>query len=232
MEKAYRQLNATQFLGDQASANDVLAMCRTITQYTGNVWTIDSWSAEVLELRETGQDGAVALWPVKAGQWCVVAPDFGIINRMSDPAYKARYMPLAAIIAGAVADPVTLNAIASSAAVQDKITAEVNARAMYGGFGKAPAPAISVGVSQPIPVTIAPAQPAATGSDPLAGWVARAFVTSGGTVLSTLTVDSVTKVNGSRVDVVLRNTGLLSVGGVIDVHVTAAVGGASAPSKT
>ncbi len=217
-----RVLLATQYTGGNGAA--VLAMCQNITQYSGNIWTIDSDDGATLRLRESNPEtGAQAMWPVMIGQYCVVAPDTGIIARMAPGAYSARYKTIDSIVQAAVADQV--DEIAASAAVQTAITQQINARAMYGGFGVYALPTLLPGAtSSPLAVTIEPAQPDT-------GYVARAFAVSGAAVLTSLSIVSRTNTSGSVCTVVVKNNGVASIGGLLLVHVTSAVGGAS-PSKS
>ena len=221
MEVVSKTLLATQYQGDATTAADVLAMCQRITPYSGNEWSIASQDSARLVMRETSPvSGLSAPWPITAGQWVVVAPDTGIVARMTAAAYADRYRAFAGIISEAVA--ANLNTIAASTPVQDAIKAEAvaaAARAMYGGMGAANLPTLAVGAtSAAIDITILPAQPDVQ-------YVPRAFALSAGAVLSTLEIVSVTKVNGSSARVVVKNNGVLAVGGVLLLHVTPPVGG-------
>lgn len=218
MDRVSRVVTATQYTGSNGA--DVLAMCQAITQYSGNVWSIDSDDGQMLQLREVAPMGPPALWPVTAGQWVIVAPDTGIIARMPANVYAARYQGLADIVSAAVA--ANVNVIAASEPVQTAIKNET-AKAMYGGFGVAALPALLGGVtSSPIPVALLPAQPDT-------GYVARAFAISGAAVLTTVEIVSITKTSGSVANVIVKNTGVLSLSGVLLLHITAPVGGAQAP---
>jgi hypothetical protein len=211
MEYASRVIVATQWSGSNSA--EVLGMCQMVTQYTGAVWSIKGQDAERLVLHEQGTTGLRADWPVDIGQWVVVAPDFGIIARLSDGAYKARYRAIQGIVTDAVA--ASLPGIASSAPVQAAIRGEV-AKAMYGGFGLATLPALAIGNAETnVPVTIRPAQPDT-------GYRAEAFAFSGGTVLSAVSVVSVTNTSTSVATVRVRNTGLLTLSGLLAVHITSA----------
>ncbi len=219
MQRVTRVMLAAQYAGDAASAEDVLGMCQQITQYSGNLWSILSDDGATLVLREYN-DTIDAQWPVRAGQWVLVAPDVGILNRMTDAAYKARYHALDSIIASAVSGNV--DAIAASRPVQSAIAVAVRS-AMYGGFGVGVLPILTV--ANPvadIAVTITPEQPDT-------GYVGRAFAVSGAAVLTALEIVSITKESGTRAIVRVRNTGLgASVGGLLLLHVTAPVSGTEA----
>lgn len=201
MEYASRTIVAVQYNGSNGA--EVLSMCQMVTQYTANVWSIAASDTSQLELREVSPAGAMALWPVTAGQWVVVAPDFGIVARVEDAKYKARYRALATIIN----DAVQANA--------DVIAA----KALYGGFGIAPVPALA-GANAPsavadVVVTLKPAQPDTA-------YVAEAFLTMGVNLLTTVVVESITKTSKSTVTVRVRNTGVAHLGGgLCMVHVTA-----------
>ncbi len=217
MERVSRILLAEQYTGGNGAA--VLAMCQSITQYSGNVWSIEGDTGDLLTLRETSPVGAgsFGLWPIRRDQWVLAAPDVGIVARISASQYAARYRTIDAIVADAVAANVAT--IAASAPVQNAIIAEVG-KAMYGGFGTATLPLLIVGAtSAPIPVTILPSQPDT-------GYVARAFAVSGAAVLTTLEIVSITKTSGGVATVVVKNNGVASVGGLLLVHVTSPVGGA------
>ncbi len=230
MEYASRTVLAALYTG--ANGQELLDICQAITQYSGNTWSIDpSTSADVLMLRETSPSGLSAEWPVAAGQVMVVAPDFGIIARTSEAGYRARYRALDRIITDAVA--ANLTAIAASDPVQAAIRSEARAqaaKAMYGGFGVTALPLLLAGAtSSPLSVPLQPAQPDT-------GYEVGAFAVSGAAVLSAVTVTSVTKAPGS-VSLVVKNTGLISLSGLVLVHVTApipavAVGGQAGSGGT
>lgn len=208
MEKASRVVLAAQYTG--ANGAEVLAMCQAITQYSGNVWSVDADDGQVLRLKETSPSLA-ADWPILKTQWVVVAPDTGIIARMTPAAYAARYRAIDTIVADAVAST-----------VQPLVAAEV-AKAMYGGFGVTGLPLLTPNAtSAPIPVTIEPVQPDT-------GYVARAFAVSGAAVLTSLSIVSITKTSGTVATVVVKNNGAASVGGLLLLHITSPVGGASTP---
>jgi hypothetical protein len=216
MEYASRTVLAAQFVG--TNSQELLDIVQAITQYTGNVWSIHADStAERLVLREMSATGAVADWPVLAGQWMVVAPDFGIVARLSDAAYRARYRALDAIINAAVA--ANLAAIAASEPVQTAIKNESAAaaaaaakKAMYGGIGAVTLPTLLAGAtSAALSVPLRPVQP----DD---GYTVGAFALSGAAVLSAVEIVSMVKAAGS-VAVVVKNTGLVSLGGLLLVHV-------------
>lgn len=200
IEFSSRTIMAVQYTG--ANGAEVLTMCQAVTQYTSNVWSIESDDGQRLVLRETSPAGLVALWPVELNLWVVVAPDFGIIARLEDAKYKARYRALAAIIGDAVAANADI----------------IAAKTRYGGFGVAPIPNL-LGANSPsavadIAVTVAPVQPDT-------GYDARAFLTMGVNLLTTVVVDSVTKTSKSIVTVRVRNTGVAHAGGGLClVHVT------------
>ncbi len=221
MQRVSRILLAEQYTGANGAA--VLTMCQSITQFSGNEWAIHSDTGEELVLRESSPVmSSVGFWPIKVGTWVLCAPDTGIVARISAAQYAARYRTIDDIVSAAVADNVAV--IAASAPVQNAIIAEVG-KAMYGGFGVTTMPLLLVGAtSSPLPVTILPTQPDT-------GYVARAFAVSGAAVLTTLEIVSITKTNGSVATVVVKNNGVASVGGLLLVHVTSPVGGASAPRK-
>lgn len=203
-----RQLYATQW--DGTNAAEVVAMCNTITQYSGNVWSIESDNGQVLWLREQGA-GLPGFWMIRKDQVVVVAPDFGILDRMPLAAFQGRYRIVSETFEAA---------LAASPTVAD-VRAAI-AGSMYGGFGLAGLPTLLPGAtSSPIAVTIEPAQPNT-------GYVARAFAISGAAVLTSLQVMTLTKVNGSSCTVVVKNNGVASVGGILMIHVTAPVSGAQA----
>ncbi len=218
MQRVSRVLLAERYTGTNGA--DVLAMCQQITQYSGNVWTVDSDDGTTLMLRENSPLGLVGRWPILKDQWCIVAPDTGIVARISDAVYQVRYKTLSSIATDAIGNPDVINAIAASSPVQTAIVAEV-AKVKFGGFGVAVLPLLIVGqTSSPIQVPILPVQPST-------GYAAEAFAISGAAVLSSLTIVSATKVvtdavtgKSGRVDVVVRNTGLASVSGILMVHIT------------
>lgn len=212
VERASRIILACQYTG--VNSAEVLAMCQSVTQYSGNVWSVEGEAAGVLTLRESSPIMAsVGHWPINVGQVVLVAPDTGIVGRISAAQYAARYKAIDSIVADAVA-----------ASVQPLVAAEV-AKAMYGGFGAASLPLLTPGAtSAPINVTIEPAQPDT-------GYVARAFAISGAAVLTNLSIVSITKTSGTMAAVVVKNNGVASVGGLLLVHVTSPVGGASVPAK-
>ncbi len=220
MERASRVILSEKYDGTNGQA--ILAMVAAITQYSGNVWTIASDDGAVLRLKETSPGGLVGDWPIMQGQVVVVAPDTGIIARMSPTAYAARYRAIDNIVSDAVAANVA--AIATSAPVQDAIKAEV-AKATYGGFGVAQLPALLIGAtSAPIDVLIKPSQL----ND---GFVARAFAVSGGTVLSSLTVVSAVNKDAQTVTVVVKNDGVVTLSGILLVHITSPSPTAAATKK-
>lgn len=224
MQRSTRTVLAAQYTGTAESAADVLAMCRTITQYSGNEWSIESDDGTTLVLLETGPS-LTARWPVLAGQYVIAAPDTGIIGRISAAAYAARYRPLETIIADAVA--ANVGAIAASVAVQNAIVAEVG-KAMFGGFGVAPLPLLVGTTPATVTVPIKPMQPNTN-------YNAQAFATSGAAVLTTLEIVSIAKNaaadgTSSSVSVTVRNTGAASVGGLLQVHITPPVAGVSSPA--
>lgn len=91
LEYVYRALVAAQYTGSQDAAQ-VAAAAAQITQYTGNVWTVQSDDGQVLILRETNPtSGTHADWPVLAGQVVVVDPAVGIVDRLAVQAFLARY---------------------------------------------------------------------------------------------------------------------------------------------
>ncbi len=195
MEATTRALMATQYTGSNGA--DVLSMCQLVTQYSGNVWSISpDTTADMLVLIEQGT--TTARWPVAAGVWVVVGLDFGIIARLSDPAYKARYRPISNIVTDAVA--------ATSASIVKP--------AMYSGFGMANLPSILLGATVDVPVPILPAQ-----AD--TGYVASAFVHASGGMLATASIIGVTNTSTSLVTVRVRNVGLGALsGGLITVHIS------------
>jgi hypothetical protein len=129
MERVTRVLLAERYTGGNGAA--VLEMCQMITQFSGNVWSIQSDDGAMLVLRETNARRA-ADWPVLLGQWCVVAPDTGIVARVPDDLYQASYKSLADLIEAAVKRPALLNAIANSSQVKAVIASEVE-RIIGGG---------------------------------------------------------------------------------------------------
>lgn len=216
MEYASRTVLAAQFTG--ANGQELLDICQAITQYTGNTWSVDPAStADVLMLRETSPAGLSAEWPVLAGQWMVVAPDFGIVARTGEAQYRARYRALGKIIGDAVT--ANLDAIAASAPVQEAIRAEARsqaARAMYGAFGVAALPTLLAGASSsPLSVPLTPAQPDT-------GYEVGAYAVSGAAVLTAVVVTNVVKAKDS-VTLTIKNTGLISLAGLVMVHVTAPI---------
>jgi hypothetical protein len=225
MQRVSRVLLAEQYTGSNGA--DVLAMCQMITQYSGNAWTIDSDNGTTLVLRESSPLGLVGRWPILKDQWCLVAPDTGIVARMPDAVYQVRYKTLSSIATDAIGNPDVINAIAASSPVQSAIVAEV-AKVKFGGFGVAPLPVLIAGAtSSVIQVPILPVQPST-------GYAAEAFAISGAAVLTTLSIVSMTKVitdavtgKSGRVDVVVRNNGAASVGGILMVHITASMPGSA-----
>lgn len=213
VQRVSRILLAEQYTGTNGA--DLLAMCQTTMQYTGNTWAIQSDDGQKLVLRESSPImTSVGLWPITKDQWVLVAPDTGIVARISASQYAARYRTIDGIVADAV-----------SAIVQPLVVAEV-AKAMYGGFGVGTLPLLLPGAtSAPIAVTIEPVQPDT-------GYVARAFAVSGAAVLTMLSIASITKTSGTVTTVTVKNNGVASVGGLLLVHVTSPVGGASTPAKT
>lgn len=200
MEKASRIILSCQYSGSNAA--EILAMCQAITQYSGNVWSIDSDNGVTLRLLEINPGGLRAYWPITAGQVVVVAPDTGIVARMNPASYSARYQAIAGIVSDAVTTLVT-----------PLVAAEV-AKAMYGGFGVAPLPTLLLGAtSAPIAVTIQPKQPGI-------GYVAKAFAISGSAVLAALEVVSMTNTSDSVVTVRVKATGVAVLGGVLLLHLT------------
>lgn len=203
MDKASRVILSVLY--DGTNSAEVLTMCQNITQYSGNTWSIGGESGLLL-LVETNPGGLRADWPILPGQVVVVAPDTGIIARMTPAAYSARYRSIEAIIAGAV-----------TSSVQPLVVAEV-AKAMFGGFGVAALPVLlPAATSGPIQVVIQPTQPSA-------GYVAKAFAISGAAVLTTLSIESIVNTSSSVATVVVKNNGLLSVSGVLLVHLTSPQG--------
>ncbi len=206
MEQVSRRLLAQQYTGTNAA--EVLAMCQTITQYTGNVWSIDSDDGQTLRMRETSGVNPTLWydWPIMKNQVVIVAPDTGIIARMTQTAYEARYTPLAKIIADGAA-PVLARCDAAVAAVK------------YGGFGAITLPTLLVGqTSTPQVVEIRPTQPGVE-------YVAEAWALSGGTILSALQIVSITRGvesdgKSKSVTVVVKNNGLITLSGILLVHVT------------
>jgi hypothetical protein len=110
LEQVYRGLVAAQYTGGQSAA-DVAAAAAQITQLTGNQWAVLSDDGSILTLRETNPgNGAVADWPIMAGQVVVIDPSIGIVDRLSGAAFTARYRR-----ANAVADEVLTRGINSPA---------------------------------------------------------------------------------------------------------------------
>ncbi len=212
MEQVSRRLLSQQYLGNNAAA--VLEMCQLITQYSGNLWSIDSDDGQTLRLREENPlfPQLTTDWPVMKNQYVIVAPDTGIIARMSPAAYSARYVPIAAIVQAAAA-PVLAQCAAAVEAVK------------YGGFGTATLPGLLVGqTSAPIEVEIRPTQPSVN-------YAVEAFAITTSAVLATLQVVSVDKVaetpvapatvgKSKKCRVVVKNNGLITLSGILLLHVT------------
>ncbi len=175
--------------------------------------------------------GLIGLWPILLGQWCVVAPDTGIVARISDAVYQVRYKTLSSIATDAIGNPDVINAIASSAPVQAAIVAECP-KIKFGAFGVAPLPALLLGAtSSPITVPILPVQPST-------GYEAQAFAVSGAAVLTQLSIvslvknvtDATTGKSGS-VTVTVRSNGLASLAGLLLIHITPPMAAADPAKK-
>ena len=90
MERVTRALWAARFT-DATSADDIVTMCRKLTNLTGNSWEVASVDAATLALRETGLSGATADWPIQVGQVVVVDATAGIVDRLRPADFTARY---------------------------------------------------------------------------------------------------------------------------------------------
>ncbi len=217
-----RQVYASAW--DGSNEADVLAMVQTITPVSGNVWTIDHINPGVtLYLRETGP-GGTGLWPIHLNQVCIVAPDFGILERVSMAGFQARYRAVSDTFEAALAASPTVDAIeAAAAAAQSSASAAQNAvaAARYSGFGASALPTLIAGNTTNVVVAILPTQPGTN-------YVARAVAFSGAAILTAITINSVTINSAGQVTVNITNTGLVSLAGILMVHVSPVI---PAPAK-
>lgn len=101
MEMVFRALLAVFY--DGTNADDCLACVREITANDAQ-WTIRRENERRVVLEES-QGEAVAEWPVRRDHWLVVAPDFGVIARISDREFKKNYRRLPDIQADPPVDP-------------------------------------------------------------------------------------------------------------------------------
>lgn len=95
-----RVLLAAQYTGENGS--EVLDAVKQVTQYTANEWSVLSDDTETLVLREAQATGLYADWPVQRNQWVIVAPDFGIVARISPESFAMRYRSINSIIDGGI----------------------------------------------------------------------------------------------------------------------------------
>lgn len=204
MNRVSRVVNSAQYTG--ANAAEILEMCEQITYYSGNVWTVGSDDGQTLVMRETAPTGQFADWPVQLGEWVIVAPDVGIVDRITDQLYDVSYKSTTVEIGGVVSD--LLESVLGSIDV-----------ARYGGFGASSITNLNAGAtSAGIIVDIYPDQPDAA-------FHAEALAFNAAGRLSQVEIISITVNDLNNVTVVVKNNGGTQISGTLLVHVTPIVGG-------
>lgn len=167
----------------------------TVPRWT---WSIGSADANSCVILQQDLQGTVMSITVSKGQWLLVHLDTGNILRFSG---ALGFIPFTTL---------------SDLATQVLNTSQVQAALQEtGAFGLATVPSLIAGASTTVQVTIKPVRAATPDSTDVAALLYGAV-----NLLASLSVTAVTPVSGSRIDVTVKNTGLLTLsGGSVFVHV-------------
>jgi len=204
MEKSIRTWWSVQY--DGTNSADVLAVAnKTITSVPviGNaitrwVWDITSSDANQVTIRRTDQSGGMKYFVVNNTDWFLVRGDSGVAIVISSTAYNACFSSIDEITTS------ILTTAAMQAALQES-----------GAFGIATVPSLAGNQSSTVQVTVKPARTTTPDASDCA-----AILYGSVSLLASLSVTAVAPFSGSRIDVTVKNTGLLTLsGGSVFVHV-------------
>lgn len=191
-----RKVIATYY--DGTNSDDVWAAAQLID--TTATWTRISGGDPLYVTRQQPYGGPLYYYTVGYDRWLVVLPDSGLWTVLTDEAYQRGYRN----DPGGAADLTTLSGTVDALSATVTALADVTAGKAQ-AFGLGFVPALALNAQTTIQVHITPSY--------AGGYTPDVEIVGTAALLAGLSVLSATVVSAVRVDVVVKNTGLLTFGG-------------------